>query len=848
MTVRIIDLARRHRAGLSAVAVLAVLTLAIVAVHRLASEVQMRDIRHALAALTARQITLSILLTAASYLVLTLYDVLALKVIGRPMPYRVAALASFSSYAFSHNIGFSWLTGGSARLRIYGVAGLGAGDVARIVTLAGVSFWFGVVSVFGIGLLARPGILPLPGQFMGLTAQQAVGIAALFLVGMWLVLSAKHPGILRFHGLSLPLPPLRLAVLQILVAMVDLLLAAGALAMLLPAGVTIDFPLMVIAFTAAIIGALLTHVPGGIGVFEAMMLLALPRLSAVQFLPALLAYRLIYYILPLFLASIALLMHEGRRLRHPAALTLRGMGAVGEYIAPFLAAALAFLGGLVLLVSAALPGLPHRLAVLHKLVPLPLIEVSHFASSLIGTALILFAPALYRRLDGAFVLVRVLLMAGIAVSLAKGFDWEEAVGLVVILALLSWARPAFYRRTRLVAEPLSPGWLGAGAAAAMIAFAIGMFAYKHLAYHDSLWWTFTLHGNGSRFLRATLGLGVAAGAFFIWYGFAPARGDRGDVLDHGSMMRAFATAKRSDMWLATSDDKKFLVAPEGDAFLMYGSEGKSWIAMGDPVGPPERWPDLMWRLRELADRNQGRVLFYQLSPAAIPFAIDLGLTLMKYGEEAHVDLQRFSLDGPDMRKLRGAVRRAAREGLTFEVCPPEMAGPLMPELTAISDAWLASKHGREKRFSVGRFEPDYLRQMPLALVRQQSRIVAFGNIWKTTGPEELSVDLMRHLPDVPNGTMDFLFISLFEWGRQRHYHHFNLGLAPLSGLEDRRLAPVWAKLGRFLYRHGEDVYGFEGLRAYKSKFQPLWEPRYIAGPAGLPLLRALADLAHMISR
>jgi phosphatidylglycerol lysyltransferase len=132
-------------------------------------------------------------------------------------------------------------------------------------------------------------------------------------------------------------------------------------------------------------------------------------------------------------------------------------------------------------------------------------------------------------------------------------------------------------------------------------------------------------------------------------------------------------------------------------------------------------------------------------------------------------------------------------------------------------------------------------------VRVGGAPVAFANLWPTATREELSVDLMRFSPDAPNGTMDYLFIELMMWGKGQGYRWFNLGMAPLSGLETRALAPVWQRLGGFVYRHGEAFYNFEGLRRYKGKFDPVWEPRYLASPRGLQLPAVLLDLSTLIS-
>ena len=137
--------------------------------------------------------------------------------------------------------------------------------------------------------------------------------------------------------------------------------------------------------------------------------------------------------------------------------------------------------------------------------------------------------------------------------------------------------------------------------------------------------------------------------------------------------------------------------------------------------------------------------------------------------------------------------------------------------------------------------------IPAALVIRNERIEAFANLWAGEQREELSLDLMRYLPDAAEGVMEYLFICLMLWGKAQGYRWFNLGLAPFSGLENRALAPLWNRLGAFVFRHGEHFYNFQGLRRYKEKFDPEWRPKYLVSPGGLALPQIFANLATLIS-
>jgi phosphatidylglycerol lysyltransferase len=519
-------------------------------------------------------------------------------------------------------------------------------------------------------------------------------------------------------------------------------------------------------------------------------------------------------------------------------------------VVPWVASAGAFIAGAVLLFSGATPTASERLALLRHLVPLPLLEVSHLLGSLAGISLLLLARGLQQRLDGAYVMAEVLLVAGAMFSVVKGVDYEEATLMLVLAVALAPFHQQFYRRSSLLADAFSPGWLLATLAVVGISIGLGFFSYQQVNYGHDLWWQFTFSGDAPRFLRATVGVLCLTLVFAVRGLFKPARARTHlPTPEELARVRPLVThAPESMAYLALVGDKPLLLNDEGTAFLMYGVSGRSWVSMGDPVGSEEAATELAWRFHELADRHHGWTCFYQVGRSALPRYLDLGLTLLKLGEEATVPLADFSLEGPERQNLRHSVHKLEREGYTFEVLPREAVPELLPQLKAISDAWLEEKHTREKGFSLGYFAPGYLEEGPVAVVRHEGVLLGFASVWAPEVKEELSVDLMRYQPGIPHGVMDFLFASLMQWGRQQGYHRFNLGMAPFSGFEQRSLAPLWNRLGALIFRHGEHFYNFEGLRQYKEKFRPDWAPRYLASPSGLALPGVLTGIATLVSR
>ncbi|MCJ2184628.1 bifunctional lysylphosphatidylglycerol flippase/synthetase MprF [Novosphingobium sp. 1949] len=840
---------RRYRVALGTALVLVLIGLGLLALRALTHEITYDQLRQTLHALTLRQLLPAMALTALSYLALTFYDVIALRVIGRPLPWRTAAIGAFASYTLTHNLGLSVLTGGSVRHRVYVAAGLDSLDVARVIALTGAAFWIGVSALAALAMSLHTGPLAIGPLHLGAGPTRASGALMLALLLALGTLCARARGPLRIWKISLALPDGPTLLAQLGVSLVDLVCAASALFVLLPHASLALFPAFVLAYALGLLVSVLSHVPGGIGVFEAVILAVIPQDHA-QVLAALIAYRIVYYLLPLALALVLLAWREARASR-AVNQVLGDSQALAGSLVPALSSTAAFLGGGMLLLSGSLPAIHDRLGGLSDVLPLPFIEASHIAASLVGTALLLVAPGLYRRLDGACLATRLLLVAGALFSLAKGIDYEEAIVCLAIAGILQVSRKLFYRRTALTAQPFTTGWATAITMALGLATWAGFFAYRHVAYQDDLWWKFALHGDAPRFLRATLASAVFLAAFALWRLLSPARPEDPAELsaeDAAAIRTILARSPRSETMLALTGDKRFLLSPARDAFVMYQVKGHSWIVMGDPVGEPAAWSDLLWALRERVDRAQGRLLLYEMTPAALDLAIGMGLQVIKFGEEAIVDLAGYDLQSPRLRSIRKAARVAERAGAELRIVPAEAVPVILDELERISDEWLAAKGAQEKGFSLGRFDRAYIEQFDVALVMVEGRIVAFANLWLTGVHHEASLDLMRQSAEAPSGTMAFLFTRLIGWAQTRGYQRFSLGMVPLAGIDARHLAPVWAKAGALVFARGERLYGFRGLRTFKQKFAVDWEPRYIAGPSGLGLLKGLRDASRLIAQ
>ncbi len=511
-----------QRRYLSALVPFALFCAALVALHRLGGEFHLRDILAEFAAIEHWRILAAIALAAGSYLVLTGYERLALGYVGRTLPWSKYALTSFVSYAVGHNVGVAALSGGATRYRIYTPLGFGAAEIARIVAFCTITFALGATTLAGVSLIANAGEAS---SLLHSTTQLSVtlGVLALCTVAAYLLACTLRRAPFEWRGVSVQLPTLGTALCQLVLAAADLALASAALFVLLPASADVSYLAFAGLYMVALAASLLSLVPGGLGVFESIVVLLLPGVPAPQMLGSLLAYRLIYYALPFGIALLLLSAHEFRQQRARLAEVWTWTQRSLDFVVPQAIALLVFGAGFLLLLSGATPGTVSRLAALDRFLPLPVLELSHLAGSAVGVLLLILAHGLMRRLDGAWQVTMSLLGAGMLASLLKGLDFEEALLLGAAMLPLWWTRKQFYRKSSLLAEPLSPAWLASACIAIGASVWVGMLAYRHVPYASELWWQFALDGQASRMLRANLLAVLVLGAFAAFRLLAPAR-------------------------------------------------------------------------------------------------------------------------------------------------------------------------------------------------------------------------------------------------------------------------------------------------------------------------------------
>ncbi|MDF1756337.1 MAG: bifunctional lysylphosphatidylglycerol flippase/synthetase MprF [Verrucomicrobiales bacterium] len=823
--------------------------VALWALNRQLTNFKFSDLRAYFVSLSALDLGLAIGATLLGYLALVGYDWFAIKYVGQKLAFVKVALVSFIGFAFSLNIGQTAISGGAVRMRLYTGCGFGASEITKII---GFNLLIGAIGQFVVaGLLFTFYNFEIPESIPG-PIRSVRWLGVLFLIAavwfFWLVFRKKRSIQTRKGNIEIPAP--KQAVPGVIISSLDWIIAALVLYKLMPHDIGVDaLHFIGIVLLAQILGAL-SQIPGGLGVFETTVIHLLPESAPEkEVISALIAFRAIYYLTPFLLAIVLLGGYELKNRSKGATEATKRLSAQVSPFIPVLVSTICFVAGAILLISGATPAIAGRIDYLRQWIPLPIVELAHFLGSIVGILLILLSDALRRRVDFAYFGTMVLLLLGIGASLLKGLDYEEAAILGVIAAMLYSSRKRFTRSASLFAMRFRPGWWFAIGLTIATTIWIGFVAYEKTQYDAAIWTQFGFRGDAARFLRSAVGIAMVSGVFGIWQLLRPGLRTPPGVASGDDLVKVREIVARSGnagSSLALLGDKRFLFSESGRSFLMFGIRNRTWVVMGDPVGEADELEDLIWAFRDLCNEAGARPAFYQVSAEEAHHYAGCGLMLFKLGEEALVDLKKFSLEGAARRNLRGTKNRMERDGARFEMLSAELFDEHRDKLRSISDDWLREKSAAEKGFSLGSFDEDYLRNFDFAIIRVNSEIVAFANVSRGADQHELSIDLMRHTAAAPPSVMEYLFIELMLWGKGEGYHWFSLGMAPLSGLENRAMAPLWNRLGSQIFLLGEHFYNFKGLRAYKEKFDPQWEPRYLACRGKLQLPGILIDISALI--
>jgi phosphatidylglycerol lysyltransferase len=534
-----------------------------------------------------------------------------------------------------------------------------------------------------------------------------------------------------------------------------------------------------------------------------------------------------------------------------------------------LSALLTGIVGIVNLLSAVTPGVPERIELIREIFPFPVRASAHLFAVLSGFILLTLAASLLRRKRVAWLITIGLLSVSVISNLIKGFDYEESILAGVPLVQLLAMRDEFTAQSDRPSLARGLWVLTAALLFTLVYGTLGFYildrAFKQQfdfwqAVDQTLAMFFTADNAGLQpatrfgqfFADSVEWVGVLTLLYALWMLLQPViqRSGATDVEKHRARELVEQYGRSSLARFALMDDKFYFFSPSGRSVIAYVPKGRGAIALGDPIGAVEDRQEAIVSFQQFCTRNDWLPAFYQTLPNDIELYKNLGFQVLQIGEEAIVDLKSFTLEGKAGKRLRPSINKLTKSGYTIEFFQPPISKSLLQTLREVSNEWLQTMQGSEKKFSLGWFDEAYLRECEIAVVQfndpktSVSKITAFANVITEYQCNDVTFDLMRHRQEIENGTMDFLFVAMLEHFKGRGYDGFNLGLSALSGVGETEESQRLEQGVRYLYEHLNQFYNFQGLHEYKDKFRPRWEPRYFVYPG----LTSLPDVVVALVR
>lgn len=595
-----------------------------------------------------------------------------------------------------------------------------------------------------------------------------------------------------------------------------------------------SFVPVLVSFTLASIAGVASMLPGGAGSFDFILLLGFKYygMNVESALAALVMYRIFYYFLPLLIGIIITFSKQllaGRKTKAKNEQLKNLINRTSNFTNFFLSF-LVLISGIVLMTSALVPGLVERLKIAYRILSLPIMHWSNQISICVGILLIFISKEIGMKVKRSYYATLFLLFCGAAATFLKGFDYEETIVLAFVFMLLFFSKESFYRKS------LPFNWLKT--MFTVLLSLVGILIYvelRHMILVDFLAVYRTARVPGMlRFNSVFTGAVsyVSLVAFIIvWQLTKPSieKDERYESIDD-EKLKTFLESNKGNFLthLIFLRDKHIFWAQGGNVAIVFEKSHNMIVVLGDPIGNDRLFSEGITEFLNFIDEYGYKAAFYQVSDIYLPMYHDLGYVFFKLGETALVNLAEFDLQGPESRSFRNVLSRFNKDGIEFkllEYLPDE----LYDELKQVSDQWLGKR--KEMGFSLGNFDKNYLKHSPVAVVKISgtNQIVAFATVMPSyDGNKSVSLDLMRFKNDAPKNTMTFLILNLLMSYKDKNYEIFNLGMVPLNNVGNKQRAHMPEKLAYLMTLYGNHIYSFAGLRSYKAKFSPLWEPRYLA--------------------
>ncbi len=510
-------------------------------------------------------------------------------------------------------------------------------------------------------------------------------------------------------------------------------------------------------------------------------------------------------------------------------------------------ALLLFILGIVNIISAITPALPLRLKALKEIIPLTAIHTSIWLVLFSGLFMLAVAVYLIKGLKNAWIIALILTGISLFAHLTKGIDWEEAIiAFITLCTLLFTQKQYFIKRDASFDKQL---WLPAIVSFVTVLI-FGMIGFyfidkNHFGSDFSLWESLQetitafflqnidlnpLTSFSKIFLFSVHILGAFTISFWVFLILKPLIRKKTVPVEESKLLAkqlVLNYGKGSLDYFKTYYDKLFWFNAEKTGFISYKITGNYAIVLENPVAKDnETLEKIIIDFEVYCKINGLRTVYYRIPKSSLEMYIKLQKKSLLIGMEAVVNLASFTIEGSEKKAIRNAVNKLSKAGFIFKVNEPPQKESFLQQLKSVSSEWLLDMEREEMVFSQGLFSVNELKEQTIFTIESnEGKIVGFVNMIPNFIACEANFDLMRKTTDAPNGTMDFLFVKMFEHLKLKEYLSCNLGMVPLSGIDNPK--NILEQAMKTAYEKMKIFSQYKNLYNFKEKYDPTWSETYL---------------------
>jgi len=504
--------------------------------------------------------------------------------------------------------------------------------------------------------------------------------------------------------------------------------------------------------------------------------------------------------------------------------------------------------GLVNIISVMSPALTDRIRVLDQFIPLIGVDLSNGMVLLMGVLLIICTYYLFLGVKTAWYMAFVMVALSFLGNLTKGFDYEESLLALMVMVFLLISYPHYDMKGNITLKSKKLV-IWASVFLAIIGYGTLGFYFlqgKHIdgnftlpiAFINSMKHFLLLSNEGIQpwsilgvsFLTSLNILGTIFLVLLVYKWLKPQLPRLEPPAK--SIRRARDIVNRHGLspvdYFKLLDDKHYYVCKQVEGFFAFGISSGYAIVLEGPVckKQSDHIRKAIIEFEHFCKTTGIRPAYYQVNPSLRAVLVQMGKKSFHIGQEALIDIEKFSLEGKNRKALRNTVNKLKREGYEPKVYQAPISDAMLLELKTISDNWLAATGRRERGFSQGTFAPEQLKHQDIIVLENaRGKIVAFLNVIPDYVPGETTYDLIRKLTPEEGGNIDILILKFIEYCREQGYSRLNMGLAPFSGARPNN--SLNEKLMELIRKNAPHIKAWQGLREFKDKFDPQWEDRFL---------------------